>query len=115
MVAGGDEPGPDFRTGLILRYGLLVLLLTLFGSLGARARRFRLRFLLGGVTLGIGLILLGFALASQVVAPRDGASGLFCLTFDALDGTLHCLFCCVLAVPHGSSLSVVECELSDYG
>src|ERR1700719_1313138 len=101
MVAGGDEPGPDFRTGLILRYGLLVLLLTLFGSLGARARRFRLRFLLGGVPLSVGLILLGFALASQVVAPRDGADGLFCLAFDALDGTLHCLFCCVLAVPHG--------------
>src|ERR1700686_3361193 len=108
MVTGGDEPGPDFRTGLILRYGLLVLLLTLFGSLGTRARRFRLRFLLGGVTLGVGLILLGFALTGQVVAPRDGADGLFCLTFDALDGTLHCLFCCVLAVPHGSSLSVTN-------
>src|SRR3984957_15623531 len=77
--------------------------------LGTRARRLRLRLLLGGVTLSVGLILLGFALASQVVAPRDGADGLFCLAFDALDGTLHCLFCCVLAVPHdGSSLSVTN-------
>src|SRR6202011_5573896 len=108
MVAGGDEPGPDFRTGLILQHGLLVLLLTLFGSLGTRARRLGLRLLLGGVTLSVGLILLGFALASQVVAPRDGADGLFCLAFDALDGTLHCLFCCVLAVRHGSSLSVTN-------
>jgi Na+/phosphate symporter len=57
---------------LILQYGLLVLLLTLFGSLGTRACRLRLRLLLGGVTLGVGLILLGFALASQVVAPGDG-------------------------------------------
>src|ERR1700737_788342 len=78
------SPVRHFRTGLILQNGLLVVLLTLFGSAGTRARRFRLRFLLGGVTLGVGLILLGFALTGQVVAPRDGADGLFCLTFDAL-------------------------------
>src|ERR1700737_1177514 len=103
------SPVRHFRTGLILQNGLLVVLLTLFGSAGTRARRFRLRFLLGGVTLGVGLILLGFALTGQVVAPRDGADGLFCLAFDALDGTLHCLFCCVLAVRHdGSSLSVTN-------
>jgi hypothetical protein len=107
------SPVRDFRTGLILRYGLLVLLLTLFGSAGTRTGRLRLRFLLGGVTLGVGLILLGFALTSQVVTPGDGADGLFCLTFDALDGTLHCLFCCVLAVPMGPLPLGYECELSD--
>src|ERR1700739_1662040 len=85
------SPVRDFRTGLILQYGLLVLRLTLFGSAGTRTRRLRFRFLRGGVTLGVGLILLGFALTSQVGTSGNGADGLFCPTFDALDGTLHCL------------------------
>src|ERR1700756_1110726 len=108
MVAGGDEPGPAFPDRAHPAIRLLVLLLTLFGSAGTRPRRLRLRFLLGGVALGVGLILLGFPLTSQVVTPRDGAHGLFCLTLDALDGTLHCLLCCVLVVFHGASFSVTN-------
>ena len=63
-------------------------LLALLGSLGAGAGRFGLRFLLGGVLLGVGLVLLSLALADQVVTACYGADRFLGLALDVLDDAL---------------------------
>jgi hypothetical protein len=88
-----------FRTGLISPTELLVLLLPLFGGLGAGARGFGFGFPLGGVALSVGLILLSLALAYEVITAGHGARDLLSLSLDALDSTLDGFFWSAV-VPH---------------
>jgi Na+/phosphate symporter len=90
----------------------LVFLLALFGSVRAGAGGFGFCFLLGRVPLGIGLVLLGLALANYVVATDDASADLFRLAFDAFDSAFDGFFWPALLIAHGSILSFVVVELS---
>ena len=71
-----------------VRWALPLLgLLTLFGGLGGGTSAFGLGLLLRGVTLRVGLVLLGLALAVQIIASGDGAGDLFRLALCSLDDT----------------------------
>src|ERR1700710_2498213 len=71
---------------------LLLCLLALLGDLRGPACAFCLGFLLRGVALGVGLVLLGLAFAVQIIATGHRARDFLGLTLsalgDALDGFL---------------------------
>src|SRR6185312_3992058 len=92
------------RTGPIRGERLLVFLLPLFGSLGASARRLGGSFLLRGLALSVGLILLRLALFGEVVAAGHTAGSFLDLALDALYDALDAFFRSAVAIPHGSSL-----------
>jgi hypothetical protein len=89
-----------------------VFLLTLFGGFGARASGLGFAFLLCHVALGVGLVLLGFALSGYVVATGDRSTNFFDLAFDSFDDTFDALFWSALVIAHRSILLRVMVELS---
>src|SRR5271165_5601433 len=68
---------------------LLIGLLALFGGLRAAACRFGFGFLLRGIALSLGLVLLGLALLDEITAARHRADGFFRLALDVLDDALQ--------------------------
>jgi hypothetical protein len=78
---------------------LLSLLASLVG-LGCGPSAFRFGFLLRGLALRVGLILLGLAFALNVVATRDRAHNFFGLTLSALDDALDGFFRSAVVLPH---------------
>src|SRR3954466_740176 len=79
---------------------LLLGLLTLFGDLGGCAGAFGLGLFLGGIALGICLVLLGLALAVEIIATGHGARDLLGLALNALDDALDGLFGTAVVVSH---------------
>jgi hypothetical protein len=94
---------------------LLVLLLALFSGLGATARGFGFRFLLGRVTLGVRLILLGLALFDNIVATSQRSANLFGLALNALDDSLNPFFCTAIVIAHSSILSLAVVSSALFG
>jgi hypothetical protein len=84
-----------------------VLPLALFGGFGTRTRRFGLGFPLGRIALSIGLVLLGLALADQVITAGDISANLFDLALNAFDDSLDPFFGSAVLIPHGSVLLLV--------
>src|SRR3954469_22502250 len=83
---------------------LLIGLLALLGCLRAAAGRVGLCFLLGGVLLGVGLVLLCLALIDQVVTTRDGSDRFLRLTLDVFHGALDAFCGPTVLVSHNSPL-----------
>src|SRR3954466_12815967 len=91
--------------GLLVEHQLLLIgLLALLGCLRAAAGRVGLGFLLGGVLLGIGLVLLGLALIDQVVTTGDGSDRFLRLTLDVFHGALDAFCGPTVLVSHNSPL-----------
>jgi hypothetical protein len=92
--AGVTRQGPDpLRTGpLSSSYLVLVGLLALFGRLGAGASCLSFGFLLGGVTLGLGFVLLSLALFLKVLVTDNAADGFLGKAFGAFDNALDAFF-----------------------
>jgi hypothetical protein len=71
---------------------VLVRFLPLFGRGGAAARRFGFSFPLGGVALSFGLVLLGLALAGEVILTEYASGRFLGLTLHAFDDAAHAFF-----------------------
>jgi hypothetical protein len=93
-----------FRTEPIALRGLPALLLALFGGLGSYTRGLGLGFPLGRVTLRVGLVLLGLALADKVIVAGQSSANLFRLALDTFDDPPNRLFRSALLIPHGTIL-----------
>src|SRR6478736_1846359 len=104
----GHPSAPHFPSG---PSALLLGLLTLLGDLGGRASAFGLGLLLGGVALGICLVLLGLALAVEIIATGHGARDLLGLALNALDDALDGLFGTVVV----SHCAIPPSESKSYG
>src|SRR3954469_19129022 len=87
---------------------LLIGLLALLGCLRAAAGRVGLCFLLGGVLLGVGLVLLCLALIDQVVTTRDGSDRFLRLTLDVFHGALDAFCGPTVLVSHNSPLRLAD-------
>src|SRR4029078_854025 len=79
---------------------LLIGLLALLGCLRASAGRLGFGFLLCDVLLGVGLVLLGLALADHVVTTGHGADRFLGLALHVLDGALDAFLGTTVLLSH---------------
>src|SRR6476660_2781866 len=94
----GHPSGPHFWW--CRRSVLLLCLLAFLGGLRGATRRLCLGFLLRGVALRIGLVLLGFTLVVEVVATGHGARDFLGLALHTLDDALDGFFGTAVVVSH---------------